>query len=294
MLSLRNLQTFIAAADAGSFRRAADRMYITPSAVIKQIDALETEAGVELFERTAHGLNLTPAGRSLYNDGKMILEYAEKSLEKARSTADEELNVLRIGTSPVTGADLITDLWGSIYHAWPELKMQIIPFQNTPEQVSALFADLGSEIDVITGVCDDVHLAYRNCAGTALEEAEIGIAVPVRHPFVRRQAVSLKDLRSQEIMILSEGKIEALDRIRRDLRTMYPDIRLRDFDFFGMDVFNRCEKEGCVLITTEHWIKAHPMLRMIHMDWEYTLPYGIIYARQPSAKIRRFLSLIQK
>ena len=294
MLNLRHLETMIITADAGSFRRAADRMYITPSAVIKQIDALEEEIGAVLFERTSRGLSLTAAGHSLYTDGKLLLEYADKSIARARNTIADEDNVLRVGTSPVTSADLITNLWSLIYDEWPQLKIQIIPFQNTPEKTKELFAGLGREIDMITGVCDQIHYAYRNCSGTPLQNVRVNIAVPMRHPYSRRLYLEPSNLNGQDILILSEGKMEAMNQIRRYLKEEVRDARIHDFDFFGMDVFNECENNGFLLITTENWVRAHPMLRLVEMKWDFAVQYGILHAADPSRKVRRFLSLIAK
>ena len=60
------LETFLHVADAGSFNKAAAERYITPTAVIKQINLLENTLGIQLFQRSHRGLTLTPAGRSLY------------------------------------------------------------------------------------------------------------------------------------------------------------------------------------------------------------------------------------
>lgn len=68
------LETFLRAADAGSFNKAAEETYITPTAVIKQINLLENSLGIKLFERTHRGLKLTKAGRSLYQDAKYIIQ----------------------------------------------------------------------------------------------------------------------------------------------------------------------------------------------------------------------------
>lgn len=60
------LETFIKVADAGSFNKAAEESYITPTAVIKQINLLESSLGVKLFERTHRGLiSPKPAGRCI-------------------------------------------------------------------------------------------------------------------------------------------------------------------------------------------------------------------------------------
>lgn len=57
-------------ADAGSFTKAAESAYITTTAVIKQINILESNLRVQLFKRTHRGLTLTKAGESLYKDAK--------------------------------------------------------------------------------------------------------------------------------------------------------------------------------------------------------------------------------
>ena len=65
------LETFLRVADAGSFNKAAEESYITPTAVIKQINLLEESLGVKLFDRSHRGLTLTKAGRSMYQDAKI-------------------------------------------------------------------------------------------------------------------------------------------------------------------------------------------------------------------------------
>ncbi|MBR3309947.1 MAG: LysR family transcriptional regulator [Lachnospiraceae bacterium] len=294
MLNLRHLETMIITAEAGSFRKAAERMYVTPSAVIKQIDALEEEVGTVLFERTSRGLQLTAAGHSLYTDGKLLMEYAEKSIDRARSSADDESNVLRVATSPVTSADLITDYWVRIYEQWPQLKIQIIPFQNTPSDINRVFAGLGTEIDMLTGICDDTHYTYRNCSGTALMDVKVKIAVSRRHPFSHRADITPEDLKGSDILLISPGKIQAMDRIRKYLKEEIGDVRIHDFDHLDMQVFNECEKKGWLLVTSEQWAKAHPMLNIVDVTWKFTIPYGILHSVFPSEKVRKFLSLISR
>ena len=54
------LETFLCVADAGSFNKAAATLYITPTAVVKQVNLLESSLGLTLFTRTHRGLVLTP------------------------------------------------------------------------------------------------------------------------------------------------------------------------------------------------------------------------------------------
>lgn len=91
------LETFIKVADAGSFNKAAEESYITPTAVIKQINLLEDSLKVTLFERSHRGLTLTKAGRSLYQDAKYIIQYCRDSVTRARNAMPSALPLLGCG-----------------------------------------------------------------------------------------------------------------------------------------------------------------------------------------------------
>lgn len=96
------LETFLRVADAGSFNKAAEESFITPTAVIKQINLLEDSLGVKLFERSHRGLTLTKAGRSVYQDAKYIIQYCRDSITRAKNAMQKDSNIIRIGSSPIT------------------------------------------------------------------------------------------------------------------------------------------------------------------------------------------------
>lgn len=97
------LDTFVAVAEQGSFSKAAEKLYITPTAVMKQINALEAHLGFPLFFRTNHGLAMTAAGENFLQDAKYILDYSARAIESARKINAEESNKpIRIGTSIMT------------------------------------------------------------------------------------------------------------------------------------------------------------------------------------------------
>ncbi len=86
------IETLIQVADAGSFSKAAERLYITPVSVMNQVNALEKRVGVKLFERTNHGVELTEAGRSIYQDAKQIIAASDAAIERARHIILPEWN----------------------------------------------------------------------------------------------------------------------------------------------------------------------------------------------------------
>ena len=127
------LETFLCVVESGSFSKASEKLYISPPAVIKQINLLEGSLGLTLFERTHRGLILTKAGKSLYQDTKYIIQYCRDSVIRAKNAMQEDGNIIRIGTSPMTPAQLLTQLWSKMQVYCPDMKFQIVPFENTPE-----------------------------------------------------------------------------------------------------------------------------------------------------------------
>lgn len=88
------LETFITVAESGSFAKAADKLYISPTAVIKQINILESNLDIKLFNRTHRGLTLTAAGKSLYSDARYIIRYSHESLERAKNAMQKENGIM--------------------------------------------------------------------------------------------------------------------------------------------------------------------------------------------------------
>lgn len=172
------LETFLRVADAGSFNKAASERFITPTAVIKQINLLEESLGVKLFDRTHRGLVLTDAGKSMYQDAKYIIQYCKDSVARAKSTVKTE-EVIRIGTSPITPSSVLMELWPKVRKQYPNMKFQLVPFENTPENAREILKNLGQNIDVVAGIFDETLLEVRQCAGIELRKEPICCAVSV-------------------------------------------------------------------------------------------------------------------
>lgn len=283
------LETFIRVADAGSFNRAAEESFITPTAVIKQINSLESALEVKLFDRSHRGLTLTKAGRSLYQDAKYVIQYCRDSVTRAKNAMQEDLNVIRIGSSPMTPAQLLMGLWSKIQALYPDIKFQIVPFENTPENAREILANLGKNIDVVGGIFDDTMLHLRGCAGLELTRGPFGCAVSVHHRLAAKDKLKITDLYGENLMLMHRGWSHYADRLRDELWSNHPQINIVDFDFYSMDVFNRCENSNDVLLAIPGWANVHPLLKVIPVEWDHNIPYGILHSPEPSPTVQRFL-----
>lgn len=287
------LETFLHVADAGSFNKAAEESYITPTAVIKQINLLESSLDVKLFHRTHRGLTLTKAGKSLYQDTKYIIQYCKDSVVRAKNAMQEDANVIRIGTSPMTPAQLLMQLWPKIQVHCPDMKFQIIPFENTPENAREILGNLGKNIDVVGGIFDDTMLDLRSCAGLELSREPFCCAVSVHHRLASRDKLKIEDLYGENLLLMRRGWSRYVDRLRDEIAQKHKEIRIVDFEFYSMNVFNRCENSNDVLLAISGWANVHPLLKVIPVEWEHEIPYGLLHAPEPSDVVKHFLEAAQ-
>lgn len=288
------LDTFIRVADAGSFNKAAEELYISPPAVIKQINLLEAKLGITIFVRTHRGLSLTKAGESLYHDAKYMIEFCKQSIDRAQNTMREEEDIIRIGTSQLTPVQVLVDLWSKIQEKCPGIKFKIVPFENTPENAREILKNLGQNIDIVCGIFDETLLAYRQCLGLELSRVSICVAVSLTHPLARKEKIQIHDLYGEKLMLIHRGWSSYVDLLRDDIVTNHPQIEVIDFDFYSVEIFNHCESSSDVLMVIDNWKTVHPLLKVLPVEWEYTIPFGLLHSKEPSEIVSRFLKAVSQ
>lgn len=288
------LNAFVQVIDSGSFSKAAEKLYISPTALMKQMNVLEANIGVQLLIRTNHGIRATDAGISFYHDVKFMLQYSEKAIVRAQQAANKNLHVIRIGDSMLYPCKVILGLWNRISDTYPQFRMKIVPFDNDSESWPSIYQILGKTVDVMVG-------PYERANGSSLfhylklGEYRFCVAVSREHPLANREMLSVSDLFGQRVVMIKPGISPLMDEIRGYLLTEHREIQIKDIPHhYNIEVFNRCEEHGAVLLTLDGWKDVHPSLVTIPVDWGYTSPYGVLYPLKPSDSVLLFLRAIQE
>jgi DNA-binding transcriptional LysR family regulator len=105
------------------FRRTADRLHLSQSAVSQQIAALEADLGVALFERIGRRVYLTPAGQVLASEVPKVLASVERAREAVVVLGKGDAGRLRIGASTTPGIYLLPDVLGRFRAAMPRVDL---------------------------------------------------------------------------------------------------------------------------------------------------------------------------
>ncbi len=282
------LDIFVTVADLGSFSKAAEKLYISPNAVMKQINNLEEHLEVKLFNRTSHGVELTEAGKLIYFEAKDMIERSNNLLKRVRKT-DSTRSTIRVGSSIMRPAKLAIEYWRKIHPNYPDLNLEIVPFSDSLENYFEIRKHLGEKIDIIcTNIIKDQNSGEYN--RIALETNKVMIAVPLKSPLAKKEILAPEDLHGETLHILQRGLSSNIDEVRDYLIENHPQIKLVDLPHYDIDVLSRYEKIGANILTYKHWEDVHPTLISKPINWDFQTGYGFLYPNNPSEAITLFIN----
>lgn len=289
----KHLDIFLMVADCGSFSKAAEKVFISPNAIIKQINLLEVDLGITLFERSNHGIRLTDAGASIYHDAKRMIRLSEQAIQKAKQIEQAKKQTIRVGTSLLRPCRTIVNLWAAVSENYPGIELQIVPFDDTYSEWLNLLENLGKNVDVVAGIYPST-LWKRCCQVLKITDIPLCCAVSRKNPLSAKNSLSIKELYGETLLMVERGDTSYIDALRNEIEEHHPQIHIQDVPSYDTKVFNQCESSGCVMITISTWAELHPSLVTIPCDWEYTVPYGIVFSQQPSNLVSEFIEAIRQ
>jgi DNA-binding transcriptional LysR family regulator len=129
MTTNARLRSLVEVADTGSVRGAAERLFVTESAISSALSTLSAEVGTPLVDRHGRGVRLTPAGLRYSEYARQILGLHEEAVFAARGEAEPEHGVIRFAAVTTAGELLIPAMLASFRQAHPgvECKVHVAP-----------------------------------------------------------------------------------------------------------------------------------------------------------------------
>jgi LysR family transcriptional regulator, hca operon transcriptional activator len=193
-MELRHLRYFVAVAEAGSLKLAAEeKLHTTQPSLSRQIRDLEHEVGAPLFSRSARGVELTAAGRIFLDHARLVLAQAETALRSVRQVAKPSF---ALGFMIGHDSTWIPKALDVLHDKLPEIHV-VISTQNSPQLAAALSQGL-----------IDVAFLRQEDGGPGLEylllsEEPLEIYLPKDHPLAKRTAISLQEIAGEIFLSIS-------------------------------------------------------------------------------------------
>jgi DNA-binding transcriptional LysR family regulator len=188
--TLDQLRILKAIAAEGSFKKAADTLYVSQPAVSLQVQNLEKQLNVHLFDRGGRKAQLTEAGHLLLNYGEKIITLCQETCRAIEDLQNLQGGTLIVGASQTTGTYLLPRMIGMFREKYPEVTVQLQvhstrrtswSIANGQVDLAIIGGEVPSELQEILKV-----LPYA--------EDELALILPVNHPLAKSEIIQKEDL----------------------------------------------------------------------------------------------------
>ncbi len=196
--TLDQLRILKAIASEGSFKRAADSLYVSQPAVSLQVQNLEKQLSVPLFDRGGRRAQLTEAGHLLLAYGEKVLSLCQETCRAIEDLQNLQGGTLIVGASQTTGTYLIPRMIGMFRQKYPDVsvQLQVHSTRRTSWSVANGQVDLaiiGGEVPVeLQDTLEIVPYA----------EDELALILPVFHPLAKIEKIQKEDLYKLHFIVL--------------------------------------------------------------------------------------------
>jgi DNA-binding transcriptional LysR family regulator len=191
---IRQLRFAIAAADHGSFYRAARALDVEQSTLSRSISRLERAVGTKLFHRSRAGVSTTFVGTSFIGSARVIVASTERMIATTRAAGKGQAGALVVGhNSSLSAGNLRATLL-----AWQEQNPAVFLEGIESDRHNLLGGISRRQIDIAILLGDGGHNGYRR---EAFWSERILVALPATHPLAAREMAHWTDLRGEHFIL---------------------------------------------------------------------------------------------
>lgn len=287
------LSIFIEVANAGSFTKASENLFISVPAIIKQINHLEDDLGLKLFDRSPRGLVLTLEGQFIYERAQYIIEYSNSCLRQANDIYEHRINHITIGSSKLRHFNSYIDLIKKLKADYPEFNMDIVNFNDDNNEFNSLLDQLGNNIDCFFGLYSSSN--FRNRVSVYhIRDYSLCLAISINNPLSLKDKITYDDLKGQKVIMVERGDTSYIDNLRDIFEQRYQEIEIINVPAYDLSTFNLCNSINGIMVSADIWNQVHPLLVNVPLDTNLHVPYGLIYPLNPNEKIQRFIECFKQ
>ncbi|MEM1145335.1 MAG: hydrogen peroxide-inducible genes activator [Pseudomonadota bacterium] len=198
--SLKQLEYIIAVARIGSFRGAAEDLNISQPTLTSQIARAEEALGVQLFERSRNGAQLTPTGREFEPHARRVLDAVDDLMQLAGDAGSNDHATYRLGVKTTVGPYLLPHILPDLRSSYSELRFFVR--EDSPRGLEEGLARGDYDLIVTSLPINSSEFSYE-----PLLREELLLAAPADHEFAGRSRWLAKHLAGQQVLTTVEGHL---------------------------------------------------------------------------------------
>ncbi|MQB41855.1 LysR substrate-binding domain-containing protein [Rhizobium sp. ICMP 5592] len=201
--TLRQLQYFVAVAEQGSVTRAAQNLSISQSSVTEALKELESDLGVELFDRHPRGLSITHNGHQFLRHATKILATVSDARTSFSGQQNATGGTLNIGVTSLVAGYVLSDLLARYRRVCPGVEVSAIEDNGGYLEHLLVGGELDVAVMVISNLRDRMALQAE-----IIETSPYRLWLPMGHPLVSADIISVADISREPLIMLTIDEIE--------------------------------------------------------------------------------------
>jgi len=241
-------------------------------------------------------MKLTQAGRSFYKDARFLQSFAKEAVKRAKKIEKNSENLIRVAFSPLTPVAFLKQVWPVVMKQYPNLRVELVPFENEKVVEADIISHLGNEglVDIMLTTYDENFLIEKKCTALKLTDLSLSIAMSLNHRLANKDKLTIEDIRSgrESLLLMSRDLVKGYNSVR-EIFLKDNLVRKEYFDSLNMEILNRCASSGSLLLATNAWTFSHPLLKSVPLEVDETIPFGVIYSRHPTEQVKKILKIIE-
>lgn len=198
-MTIRHLQIFVAVADCGKMRAAAERLHISQPSVSQAVRELESYYNIKLFERLSQRIYITETGRKLLPYARHIIDSFETMEGFINDTSAG--NVIRVGGSVSVGTRLLPPIIKSLENEIPDVDVRVIVDNTAAIEGKIQRSEL--DIAVVEGIVRSDELVKKD-----IYDDELVLVVGPEHELFNHPGIKLKELTKHALISRESGSVE--------------------------------------------------------------------------------------
>lgn len=195
-MTMEQIDFFLMTVRCDTFLEAAENLHIAQSTLSKQIQKLESELNLTLFDRTRRQAVLTPAGELFCQEASELSRQYHQMLQKMRHFKESERQPLRVGSLPFLTQYHLTSRIRAFTHAHLEIELTLEECEET-ELMDGLQS---GHFDLV--IARDSMISLQKYHFEPITEDRLCVMLPIDHPFAEKPALTIADLAAEPLILM--------------------------------------------------------------------------------------------
>jgi DNA-binding transcriptional LysR family regulator len=197
-ISLKKISYFIATAEAAQVSQAGIQLGVSQSAITAAVQQLEAELGAALFQRRAHGMSLTVAGARFLQQARHIMAAVNEAVRMPLTEDTTVSGRVRIGVTYTVACYFLPRHHARFVRTYPRLTLELVELPRAAIEQGLRDGALDIAVMLVSNLRDKKGLGYET-----LLRSRRRLWVPVEHPFLERDTITLADIAGEPYVMLT-------------------------------------------------------------------------------------------